>query len=90
MRQSNRHYKLKHRYGITENEFKTMSKNQNHCCKICNKPPTKRGLFVDHCHETNNVRGLLCYHCNLALGHMKDKPDRLEKAAVYLRSIDVV
>ena len=74
------------RYGITEEMFDAMAEKQKQCCKICKKPPTKRGLFVDHCHETKNVRGLLCYHCNLALGHMKDKPERLEEAAEYLRS----
>jgi sulfur relay (sulfurtransferase) complex TusBCD TusD component (DsrE family) len=77
---------LKHRYGITESQFDQMAQEQNHCCKICNKAPTKRGLFVDHCHKTKNVRGLLCYHCNIALGHMKDEPTRLEEAAAYLRN----
>jgi len=81
-----RKHNLKFRYGITEEMFDAMAKKQKQCCQICKKPPTKRGLFVDHCHETKNVRGLLCYHCNLALGHMKDEPERLEEAAEYLRS----
>ena len=88
MRQTDRHYKLKHRYGITEKQFEDMVKCQDNKCKICNNLPTKRGLFVDHCHDTKVVRGLLCYHCNLALGHMKDKPERLEEAAAYLRSVE--
>jgi len=80
-----RNSNLKYRYGITEEAFEAMAEAQKHCCKICKHPPTKRGLFVDHCHDTKNIRGLLCYHCNLALGHMKDQPERLEKAAEYLR-----
>ena len=80
-----RNSNLKYRYGITEEAFESMAEEQKQRCKICKHPPTKRGLFVDHCHDTKNIRGLLCYHCNLALGHMNDQPERLEKAAEYLR-----
>ena len=31
------------------------------------------------------VRALLCDQCNRAIGLMRDNPERLEAAAVYLR-----
>ena len=53
-------------------------------CKICGNKPQKP-LYVDHCHETKRIRGLLCHQCNVALGHMNDDPQRLEKAISYLK-----
>ena len=76
---------FKYRYGITLDDYKIMVNEQNNKCKICGQPPSKRGLFVDHCHMTNNIRGLLCQACNIAIGQMKDDPERLEKAANYVR-----
>ena len=39
---------------------------------------------VDHNHNTGVVRGLLCFHCNLILGHAKDESARLRAAADYI------
>ena len=38
-----------------------------------------------HCHETGEVRGLLCQPCNTALGMFEDDPKRMEEAISYLR-----
>ena len=74
---------LKYRYGITEETYEQMLKNQDHCCAICKEKP-KKNLAVDHCHKTKQIRGLLCHKCNVALGHMNDDPQRLKKAIHYL------
>jgi hypothetical protein len=39
---------------------------------------------VDHCHSTNKVRGLLCNHCNRALGLLKESKDILKNLINYL------
>lgn len=50
-------------------------------CVICGDPVE---LVVDHCHNTNKVRGMLCGSCNLGLGKFKDDPQLLEFARIYL------
>ena len=41
-------------------------------------------LHVDHSHDTNKIRELLCRSCNQGLGHFKDDPALLKKAIKYL------
>jgi hypothetical protein len=62
-----------------------MVEEQHGLCYICRKPSAYRGLHIDHCHATGNIRRLLCNDCNLGLGKFKDNPELLEKAAAYLR-----
>jgi len=63
---------------------------QNHCCEICgeNVENCEKGsgnrLAVDHCHNTNKVRGLLCSACNILLGKAKDNISILQSAINYL------
>lgn len=83
-----RDYRLQYWYGITEEEYYVLLEKQNYCCKICsvNYKDTARTLAVDHNHETNEVRGLLCDACNRALGMFKDSPELLYKALQYLKA----
>lgn len=55
-------------------------------CEICGGLPTGNHgrLVLDHDHSTGLFRGLLCGHCNNALGLMEDNPGRLRRAAQYL------
>lgn len=50
-------------------------------CAICGRTDK---LCIDHCHATSNVRGVLCAWCNTVLGHAKDDPAVLRRAAEYL------
>lgn len=82
-------YQLQYTYGITLDDFEDMLKAQDNSCAICKNEfnPTDtayQGAYVDHCHETGVVRGLLCHNCNFAIGYMKDNPQRLRAAANYL------
>lgn len=80
----------KAKYGLTDEVFKSLYKEQDSACAICKRTDTgiarTKMLSVDHSHETGKVRGLLCNWCNQGLGHFKDSPELLIKAAEYLRS----
>ena len=65
-----------------------MSAAQGDGCAICggvNDPPGRR-LAIDHDHVTGQVRGLLCYRCNSAIGLFKDDVTVLRRAILYLES----
>jgi len=77
---------LKSKFGITLDEYKSKEKSQNGLCAICGEPePLGIRLSVDHDHETNQVRDLLCSRCNPGLGNFKDDPELLLKAYQYLQ-----
>ena len=42
-------------------------------------------LVIDHDHETDRVRGMLCRRCNAALGMLRDDPAIMDAAADYVR-----
>lgn len=80
------------RYRVTERKFAEMLAAQGGVCAMCAgllAPP-----HVDHDHSCcagkrscgKCVRGLLCGPCNRALGLLRDNPETMERAAVYLRS----
>lgn len=75
-------------YGLTPEAYDALSVAQGGRCAICGSTDTghKRAkrLFVDHCHRTGAVRGLLCNRCNTMLGNAADSSDRLRAAAAYL------
>lgn len=76
---------LKKTYGITMEDKIKMRDYQNNKCYICeNIFDNDKSAFVDHCHVTKKVRGLLCHHCNSGLGYFKDNINYLKKAIQYL------
>lgn len=73
---------LRAAYGIGVEDYERMYAEQEGCCAIC--ATYLSSLVVDHCHTTGRVRGLLCTHCNVALGGFRDRADLLHAAASYL------
>jgi len=80
--------------GLTLEQFNVMLKQQKGLCLICGLPEVDRNqhgikdLAIDHNHNTNKVRGLLCSKCNRALGLFNvDNLGvlNLQKAIEYLR-----
>jgi nitrate/TMAO reductase-like tetraheme cytochrome c subunit len=73
---------LKSAYGISLSDFQKMQIEQNNRCAICKSISR---LDVDHCHSSGKVRGLLCGHCNRAIGLLRDSPTIAKNASKYLR-----
>lgn len=72
-------------YGLAEGQYAEMLEAQGGVCAIC-KGTNSNGkrLAVDHCHDTGEVRGLLCNNCNGGLGFFGDDAERIRKAVAYL------
>lgn len=81
---------LKYAYGITVEKYEAMVAAQNGKCAICGKRAHENvggKLHVDHCHRTNQVRGLLCNDCNHGLGQFRDNTQFLISAVIYLNGM---
>lgn len=91
-KESTRKAHLKMSYNLTLEDYDRMYEEQGGCCAICGTHASAAvlgsgsRLAVDHNHETGEVRGLLCAHCNTALGKMKDSVSVLQSAINYLQS----
>lgn len=71
--------------GLTVEQLREELKN-NLVCQICKGSFGIRGPQVDHCHKTNEFRGILCANCNRGLGYFKDQTSNLKAAIDYLDS----
>lgn len=84
--------RLKRRYGLTVEEYYTLLKDANYKCEICLKDVkgfnehsgTKDRACVDHDHEKDIVRGILCVDCNFAIGLLRNSSELCLNAAKYL------
>lgn len=74
---------VKHKYGIKEERYKAMLEARGPLCPTCNEESIP---YVDHCHKTGMIRGLICNSCNLILGRARDNPDVLRALASYLEA----
>lgn len=83
-----RFYVLKSATGVDRDAYLDLLDTQNNKCAICNKSKEtfEKNLCVDHCHTSNNVRGLLCLKCNMGLGYFNDDENLLQQAINYLNN----
>lgn len=88
---------LKSYYGITLEDYALLLGEQDGVCAICGNTETARhksgeikSLSVDHDHNTGQIRGLLCYKCNIGLGHFGDNMEYLQKAICYLSQTEKI
>jgi hypothetical protein len=88
-KKAKRRAKLKE-WGITEEGLKIVFDKQGGVCAICKEKKVRfwgsTETHLDHCHKTNKFRGFLCYRCNMALGKFADDPERLMRAADYVKN----
>lgn len=78
---------MKHRHGITVEEYETKLEAQGSCCAICDVELSPSGglTHLDHDHATGKLRDFLCTNCNRGLGHFKDSQSLLSMAIDYLK-----
>lgn len=80
---------LKTLYGLSVDEYNTLLINQGNVCSICGKTNLgNRNLAVDHNHNNNKVRSLLCDKCNRGLGFFNDDKILLLKAMEYIKKYE--
>ena len=79
-----RNYRKK--YGISRTEKLALLEAQGGVCAVCGNaaPTTFRPWHLDHDHATGKVRGVLCHHCNMAAGGVKDSAEVARRLATYL------
>jgi hypothetical protein len=77
----------KDRYGVGNDWYNKQFARQSGCCAICgtHQSDLKRCLCIDHCHDTGQVRQLLCGKCNTGLGYFNHDPELLTIAMEYLQ-----
>ncbi len=73
-------------YRLRPDDYARILNAQDNRCAICESVFTKTP-YVDHCHDTGRVRGLLCRPCNTLMAAL-DRPKYLEKAMNYLETVD--
>jgi hypothetical protein len=78
---------LKRKYGITIEQYDELLAAQGGRCAICRREPRPDiSLHLDHDHESGQLRGVLCFRCNNALGDFDDEVSLLRAAVGYLES----
>ena len=88
--------KMRTQFGISVEDYDRVLAEQGGVCAICRKPETVKvngkitRLAVDHNHDTDRVRGLLCNACNRLLAAAKERETTLERAIQYLQYWDAM
>lgn len=85
---------MRRTHNISLDDYARLLDSQGGCCAVCgSKEPGKGERFaIDHDHACcpgerscgKCIRGLLCVHCNVGLGHFRDNGLVLLSAMLYL------
>lgn len=80
---------LRRLFGVDQSWYDAKLAEQGGLCAICDSPdPHNKGmrfLVVDHDHDSNDIRGLLCMKCNQALERVDHNPGWAGRALAYVR-----
>ena len=69
------------KFNLSEAEYQQLMKHNN--CQVCGRDITNKKC-IDHCHNKEKIRGVLCNNCNTALGLVGDNVQILSKLIQYL------
>ena len=73
-------------YGLKPGEYERIYQAQGGHCAICGWATGRsKRLAVDHDHETDRVRGLLCSVCNRFIGYVRNAPAAFQRGYDYLK-----
>ena len=72
-------------YGISKDKYEKLLDSQDGTCAICGEVEDRRRMSIDHCHETGDIRGVVCTLCNNILGNARDNVKILASAIEYLK-----
>ena len=84
-KKTNRRKHLRESYNMSIADYQELYDLQSGLCAICN---LELKLYVDHCHNTGKIRGLLCNKCNSGIGFLQDDPKIIAKALSYVGERD--
>jgi len=77
---------LRRVFGISLRDMKSMIESQGGTCAVTGcGTVVDASSPVDHCHESGQVRGILCTPCNTSLGRLGESVRRIEGLAAYAR-----
>ena len=85
------HIKIKYKGMNGLDDYDLMLAKQDGVCAICKRQNTTtrngqiKRFAIDHCHNSKEVRGLLCAFCNALIGYARDNIQTLEAATAYLK-----
>ena len=81
--------KIKKKFNLDYSDYLNMINKCNRSCEIClcklKIGSSSRNACIDHCHNSNIVRGILCRNCNLGLGNFDDSIEFIEKSILFLK-----
>jgi hypothetical protein len=85
-------YRLRYKFGMTQEQWNLMLESQEGLCYLCAEPldtVTPKKVHVDHDHDCCRgdrscgtcVRGLACFSCNVGIAKFGESPERLRRVA---------
>lgn len=74
------------RFGLTPADYYKLLNHQNYRCAICELELEfeKNSAVIDHCHKTDEIRGVLCRACNTAIALFQEDHRLFKKAMGYI------
>lgn len=65
-----------YRYSLNRLDMIALHESQGKKCAVCDTALEmfvgRKGGFIDHCHKTGRVRGILCNRCNTVIGGIEN------------------